>query len=326
MSTISRIYVRLPNWIGDVCMSLPSLAVLHNTGVPLVICARPWARDLLDGLPRQDFLAMSGKLWADRALVRSHRCANPAQTRNERGLLLPDSLSSAMVFRLAGLPCAGYRDDGRSLLLRWPVEKPDAAMHAVESWHYLTRQALLRWGLPADPQTPPAHLNLPLTQAHKAAAHEALAAKGLLNTPFVLIAPTATGLHKGRIKVWPGFDALTRTLQAQGYTVVMCPPTAEMPEALRNAPSAQCLPALSLGAFAALSAQAALVICNDSGVSHVAAAAAARQLTLFGVTNPERTGPWSPLANRLGSEQAWPSEHEVGKAALHLLSQTQPAR
>ncbi|WP_262357148.1 glycosyltransferase family 9 protein, partial [Bordetella pertussis] len=42
-------------------------------------------------------------------------------------------------------------------------------------------------------------------------------------------------------------------------------------EARRNAPSATLLPPLGLGAFAALAQRAALVVCNDSGVSHVAA-------------------------------------------------------
>ncbi|PTN44184.1 heptosyltransferase, partial [Achromobacter xylosoxidans] len=42
MSDISCLYVRLPNWVGDVCMSLPSLRALHASGLPLVICARPW--------------------------------------------------------------------------------------------------------------------------------------------------------------------------------------------------------------------------------------------------------------------------------------------
>ncbi|MFQ6685345.1 heptosyltransferase, partial [Bordetella pertussis] len=52
MTTISCIYVRLPNWIGDVCMSLPSLRTLQDSGAPLVVCARPWARDLLAGVPK----------------------------------------------------------------------------------------------------------------------------------------------------------------------------------------------------------------------------------------------------------------------------------
>jgi len=192
----------------------------------------------------------------------------------------------------------------------------------VQSWHYLTRQALSRWGLPAGPAQPGPTLDLPLTPAHQQAADQALAAAGLQAQRFVLIAPTATGLHKGKIKVWPGFDTLTRALQAHGHTVVMCPPPAETDEARRNAPTAQLLPPLSLGAFAALTARASLVICNDSGVSHVAAAASARELALFGVTRPGRTGPWSPRAVCVGSEEAWPSVDVVQQQAMTLLGET----
>lgn len=318
MPEISCLYVRLPNWVGDVCMSLPSLARLQETGLPLVLCARPWARDLLDGLKRQDFIAMQGRLWEDAGAVRRHRRGLGTGAR-PRGLALPDSLSSAAVFRLAGVPAAGYRDDGRSLLLRWPIAKPDAGLHAVQSWHYLTRAALQRWGLPAGSEQPDPELGLPLTAAHRQTADTLLRDARLADNPFVLIAPTATGLHKGKVKVWPGFDTLTRALQARGHTVVMCPPPAEVEEARRNAPTAQLLPAVPLGAFAALTARAALVVCNDSGVSHVAAAAGARQLTLFGVTNPARTGPWTPRAVCMGSERNWPHPAEVEREACALL-------
>ncbi|MFJ0673405.1 glycosyltransferase family 9 protein [Bordetella bronchiseptica] len=166
----------------------------------------------------------------------------------------------------------------------------------------------------------PALLDQPLTQAHRDAAGQLLQAQQLAGRPFVLIAPTATGLHKGKVKVWPGFDALTRALQERGQTVVMCPPPAEVAEARRNAPSATLLPPLGLGAFAALAQRAALVVCNDSGVSHVAAAVDARQLTLFGVTRPGRTGPWSPRAVCLGSETRWPGPEQVMEKSLELLS------
>lgn len=304
-------------------MSLPSLRTLQAAGLPLVICARPWARDLLDGVDKREFLPMLGKMGPDRATVGAHRRSLGAAGRHARGLLLPDSLSSALVFRLAGVPSAGYRDDGRSFLLRWPVAKPEAALHAVQSWHHLTREALGRWGLPTGPAEPAPTLDLPLTPAHENAAALALEAAGLAGQRFVLIAPTATGLHKGKVKVWPGFDTLTRALQARGHTVVMCPPPAETDEARRNAPTAQLLPPLPLGAFAALTARAALVICNDSGVSHVAAAAGARELTLFGVTRPSRTGPWSPRAVCVGSETAWPSSEVVEQRANAMLDDAQ---
>ena len=61
----------------------------------------------------------------------------------------------------------------------------------------------------------------------------------------------------------------------------------------------------------ALCKEAQLVIANDSGISHVAAAVGARQITLVGVTDPKRTGPWNPNAIVLGEENRWPTEEEV---------------
>ena len=318
MPDISAIYVRLPNWIGDVCMSLPSLEALLDTGVPVVVCARPWARDLLQGYPLADFLPMEKNWWPNRATVRTHIRAQ--SYRKPVGLILPDSLSSALSFRLAGLPSAGYRDDGRSLLLRWPIAKSEQSLHAVQSWYALTRQAILQWGLGAPQNEPTDNLGLRLTEAHAAAAKRVLLDAGVEEQRFVLIAPTATGLHRGRVKVWHGFEALTQQLQAAGHKVLMCPPPGETDIAQANAPSAQLLPPLGLGAFAKLTRLASLVICNDSGVSHLAAAAQAKQLTLFGVTSPGRTGPWSPHASCLGANDQWPTVDEVCKAATDLLN------
>ncbi|MCB5364833.1 heptosyltransferase [Pusillimonas sp. CC-YST705] len=301
------IFVRLPNWVGDVCMSLPSLALLSQTGRPVIVCARPWAQELLSGHTElHGFIPMSSKLWQDRAAVSQARAHQAA-----RGLLLPDSLSSALAFRLAGLPCAGYRDDGRSLLLRWPMNKPTQSLHAVQSWHHLTMNTLAQWQLPIHNREVPQELGLHTTEAQKQQAQAALVSVGLADQPFVLIAPTATGLHKGRIKVWSGFRELTSLLQAQGVKVAMCPPPSETGQARAAVPEAVCLPPLPLGAFATLTGMAALVVCNDSGVSHLAAAVNAPQLTLFGVTSPSRTGPWSPNAQCLGEMDAWPTVQTV---------------
>ncbi len=318
MSAPPAIYLRLPNWIGDVCMSLPCLDTLLLSGIPVIACGRPWARDLLAGYAIADFLPMSGQWRKDRATVQQHRRHH---YRRCAGLLLPDSLSSAMVFRFAGIPCAGYRDDGRSLILRWPINKPAGKLHAVESWHYLTRQAMRRWGLESPLDAPPSRLNLLLNDEHRRQCELALDQAGLRGRPFILIAPTATGLHHGKNKVWPFFDALTRRLQEQGHRVAMCPPPSEETAAKRNAPTAIRIPPLALGAFATLTKLAEAVVCNDSGVSHLAAAAHARQITLFGVTQRDRTGPWSDLAVCLGSDQGWPGLDETEASLARILSE-----
>lgn len=321
MSTISAIYVRMPNWIGDVCMTLPSLELLLDTGLPVVVCARPWARDLLEAYPLSGFVPMSGTWQHDRASVSAWRKKN--HHTHARGLLLPDSLSSAMVFRFAGIRCAGHRDDGRSLILQWPIAKAKQAMHAVESWHRLSRLALKRWDILPASHGVPAFLKLPLSQHHTKDARALMHKASLKPNGFTLIAPTAVGLHRGRNKVWDGFDQLTRYLQRQGHTVVMCPPAAEAEQARRNAPTAVCLPPLGLGAFAALTRYASVVVCNDSGVSHIAAAARAHQVTLFGVTAPGRTGPWTDRATCLGSESSWPDLEQVIGALDVFFQQTE---
>ena len=53
------------------------------------------------------------------------------------------------------------------------------------------------------------------------------------------------------------------------------------------------------------------MIANDSGVSHIAAAVGAKQITLVGVTDTKRTGPWNPDAIVLGENGRWPDVFDV---------------
>ncbi len=315
---LEPILIRLPNWVGDVCMCLPALARLKALHVQISVCARPWAKDLLAGMNIHSFIPVTGNFAKDLKELRTWHRAHPAY---KKALLLPDSLSSALLFKLAGFHSAGYKDDGRSLILRWAFNKPRPRPHATKSWFHLTELALASWNYDLTTQEIPAKLNLPLTQIHHDMSRAAMTHSGLKDQEFILIAPTAVGLHKGQVKVWPHFDALTRQLQADGLRVVMCPPPAEQAAAMIAAPTAQLLPALGLGPFAALTQRARLVICNDSGVSHVCAAANACQLTLFGVTNPERTGPWTPNTVNLGQNGHWPTPDTVIARVQQLLSQ-----
>ena len=302
------ILIRLPNWVGDVCMSLPVLDMLQRLNVPFSVCARGWAKDLLSGLTMEGFVPMSGRLLEDVFEVREWRKKHP---NYRHGLLLPDSLSSALCFRFAGLQSAGWRDDGRSLLLKWPLNKAPDPEHAVQSGFALAQQALQSWGINASAQVLPERLQLPLTKQHTQSAHDHLSAAGLKAGDFVLIAPTATGTHRGQAKVWSQFDAFTRILQNNGVRVAMCPPKSEQAGALRSVPTADLIEPLRLGGFCALTRLAKVVVCNDSGVAHLCAAVGSKQITLFGVTNPARTRPWTPDSVNLGQLGQWPTVGEV---------------
>jgi heptosyltransferase-2 len=146
---------------------------------------------------------------------------------------------------------------------------------------------------------------------------------GLKKGQFVLIAPTATGQHRGQKKVWPHFDALARVLQNNRVNVAMCPPESEQAAANRAAPTVGLIRPLNLGAFCALTRMASLVICNDSGVAHLCAAAGAQQLTLFGVTDANKTGPWNPESCNMGQNGSWPTAGEA-VARVQLLLTAKP--
>ena len=62
-----------------------------------------------------------------------------------------------------------------------------------------------------------------------------------------------------------------------------------------------------------------MVIANDSGVSHIAAAVGAKQITLVGVTDTKRTGPWNPDALVLGENGRWPEVSEVIDSLSNVL-------
>lgn len=298
-------------------MCLPALNLFKEFNVPLVICGRAWAKSLLAGLRTEGFIEMTSSTMGNVRALRQWRQEHPS---HQNAILMPDSFSSALCFRLAGYKTAGWRDDGRSLLLTWPQTKPSESLHAVEAWFELAKRTLQLWGYDTTQSSLPSSLQLPITNEHKQSAAAALREAGLKTGKFVLIAPTAAGQHQGKRKVWPHFDALARVLQNNRIKVAMCTPLSEQAQANRAAPTVDFIRPLDLGAFCALTRMAQLVVCNDSGVAHLCAAAGARQLTLFGVTEAARTGPWTQNACSMGQNGRWPTTGEVVTRAQQMMS------
>jgi heptosyltransferase-2 len=224
------------------------------------------------------------------------------------GLILPNSFGSALGFALAGVPSAGLAGDGRRMLLRWPIQDP-GPRHEVERFHTAAVGALRAWGSRGEFPVP-TDLGLPVTGEQEAHAQKDLREQGVAGA-YALLAPIATGLHHGQVKHWPHFAALMPELQQRGLQAVVAPPAQEA-DAVRTAmPEATLLRPVPLGVYAALAQRAAIVIANDSGSSHVAAAVGARQVTIFGVTDRKRSGPWSRRAVCVGDNGAWPDVAQV---------------
>lgn len=292
--------VRLPNWVGDVCMALPALNALESVGFRLHLAGKGWTNDLL-----------AGHGWSITPLPKPFGEARKslAAVKVRDGLLLTNSLGSALQFRLAGVRAVGHAAEGRSLLLARALAKPSPC-HEVQVFWRLAQATATHHGL-LLPESPPTALGLRLTEAHHAQATAALAN---IPGPFVALAPLAAGTINGQPKLWPGFPLLARLLTSEGIALVACPGPGEEAATVEAVPGARLLPGLKLGAYAAVLTRALVTVANDSGPMHLAAATGSPVIGLFGVSDPARTRPWQGTA--LGSPTGWPRVEDVMREIL----------
>lgn len=301
---MTPLIVRLPNHLGDACMSIAALDALAANGYALNLVGRPWAASL--------FAAYDWPIVAMRGRRADHVRALRAAAHGARGLLFTNSFSTALEFRLAGIAATGYARGWRSLLLEKSVAL-DPNDHMVEYYHRLASTLI------SSPPPVPASLHLRVSADASKRARAALATVGAAGS-YVVLCPVAVGLHHGKVKAWDGFTRLNGDLIARGLTVVALPGPGETAEVRGALPGAAVLAESDVGTFAALLAGARLVVANDSGPGHLAAAVGAPLVSVFGVTEPEKTRPWGASVRMVGSGAGWPRYDEVRAAVDAVLA------
>lgn len=310
--------VRLRNWVGDVVLSVPTLQRLERAGYRLTLVGKRWAADLLAGHGWRVH-ELEGSWRARVAQLRALRDA--AVPGNDAGsgapldaLVFPYSFSSALEMRLAGLRAVGYAHEGRGLLLAHSVARPALRHEMAVYWHL--GSALL--GAPAPA---PAWPQLQLAPAHLEQA-AALRRRHALRAGYVVICPFAGGTFDKLDKAWPGFaDYAARVLPPLGRDVAICPgPGDEEALAARDYAGCVQLRGIGLGAYAALLRDAALVVANDTGPGHLAAAVGAPLVSVLGPTDAAQWGARGPRVHIVQGHGGWPSGDAVHAAALELLA------
>ena len=301
-----NVLCHLPNHVGDCCMTLPALRLLEASGFTPMLTGKRWAEDLMSGMGWR-FDPIEGHVTEDLHRIRyisNHLGPRPL------GLLFPNSFSSALLFSIGRVRNAGFPTDGRRFLLDKVVEEP-GTMHEVERFFRLAHGAIKAWGGTPAWDSVPEELGMRLLARHEAAARNLMAEHGIPEN-FALLAPIARGLHHGKEKQWKHFNELCGPLRDMGIEPIVFPSVREEEANHAACPNARILPPTTLGNYAALAKRARIVIANDSGISHVAAAVSANQITLLGVTDPARTRPWNSKAVCLGnSTDGWPSLEQV---------------
>ena len=107
---MSTILCRLPNHVGDCCMCLPALRLLEASGYTPALVGKRWAEDLMAGMSWR-FDPIEGHVTEDLNRIR-YLVKNAGATR---GLLFPNSFSSALLFKIGRVQTTGLSTDGRSL-------------------------------------------------------------------------------------------------------------------------------------------------------------------------------------------------------------------
>ena len=280
MEAPRTLLIRLPNPVGDVVMTTPLLRVLRERlpETRLIVAGKPVFGSLLAGLDTIDaFVPLPSGVRAQARVLRPIGA--------ELALILPNSWSSALATRLAGIPVRiGRRAQGRGALLsvRLPAVGPARPMTRV----YLEMLAALRIPVPSVGAEPRAELVVPPE-----------AGDGEAN--WIGVAP---GAAFGPSKCYP-LDQLVPAVvelceKAQARPLLIGAPSeqdqlAETAAALRQAGLESELPEPGdLAAAKRRIARCALLVTMDSGARHIAAALGVPQVVLYGPTHPE----WSAHA------------------------------
>ena len=301
--------VRLRNWVGDVILGVPALQLLHDHGYALELVGARWADALLKGQgwpvharPGADS-PLRERVAQLRALREHARARDPGFDRRENALVLPTSFSSAMEMRLAGLKAVGYAQEARGLLLKRSEPITYGGHALISYWELACRFLRIE-------QPPPATIALRTDAADQQQADQVLAAHDV-RQDFIVICPFAGGLFEAQQKTWPAFAEFTQALLRSGRDVVACPGPGEDSIITELHPGVKLLAGVRLGAYGGLLRRAALVVSNDTGPAHLAAAVGAPVLSVLGPTKPEQWAPWGPTVEVVRRWPQWPTVDEV---------------
>ena len=294
-----KILVVGPSWIGDTLLAQPLFRLLHNThdDAAVDVLSPQWTLPLLARMPevRRSILNPFGhgelRLGARRALG--------IQLRDEsydRAIVLPNTLKSALVPYFAGIPLrTGFRGE-----LRWGLLNDVRRLDEHATPRLAQRYAALA-GPPGAAPMPLPEVRLRVDESIRRAT---LARLGLEAAPRA--AALCPGAEYGPAKRWPvtHFAELAKSLAAKGYAVwlVGSAKDRELGEAIVELSGNGCrnlCGKTSLDEAVDVLASSEVVVSNDSGLMHVAAALGKRLVALYGSSTPDYTPPLSGNATTL---------------------------
>jgi len=288
---MKKAVVVLPNWLGDFIMALPSLLGALEEERTLLLGPKPFYTLLEGRYPPECYLALTkrgrGKVFQGARLL----LTRPV----DRAALLPNSLLSALMCLLGGVPRTwGLPTDGRRFLLHRRVPLPPGPIHQAEIYHHILEKADLYrpWEGPI----------IHTSHQAKEKAQELWNKEGMEGEKVVVIHPFSS--KEPRTWLPSRFHELVKRFIQRNLRVILLGSPRERKKAqaiLEGLRGVVNLTALEwgLGEMAAILERASLFIGNDSGPGHLAAAVGTPTITIHGSTAPHLTGPRGERAHHI---------------------------
>lgn len=289
-----RILIVAPSWIGDTLLAQPLLRRLHDKlgRVSIDALAPPWCAPLLARMPEIDEVIASPFAHGELKLRARWKLGRElAQRKYDQAIVLPNSFKSALIPFFADIPLrAGYVGESRYGLLNL-VHKLDQVKLPLMAERYA--QLAEKPGAELQRPLPPVRLEVdPVNTARTTARLDLDRSR-----PIAAFCP---GAEYGPAKRWPArhFAALAHELAQRNYAIwlIGSGKDAELGEEIRAQSGGVCenlCGKTDLASAIDLLSCAAVVVSNDSGLMHVAAALGKPLIALYGSSSPAHTPPLS---------------------------------
>lgn len=295
---MNKILVMGPSWVGDMVLaqSLFKQLKIDQPDCQITVAAPAWTLPLLERMPEvSQAIALPFK-HGDLALRERFKLGKRLSTQGfTQAILLTNSLKSAILPWAARIPVrTGFKGEMRYGLVNdmRPLDKT-ILKKTVERFVALGRakNAPLPAQLPLPSLQADTHRATALMQQHNIAAS---------NAPILGLCP---GAEYGEAKRWPAeyYAEVANHALNQGWQVWLFgsekdqPVTANIQQLTRQ----KCVDLAGktkLGDAIDLMSRCHMVISNDSGLMHVAAALDKKLIAIYGSSDPKHTPPMHPQA------------------------------
>lgn len=295
MANSQKILVVGPSWVGDMLMthSLFRLLKQENPAVIIDVLAPAWSLGLLQRMPEvRNSIVLPFKhgelrLWQRYIFGRQFRSEAYDQV-----IFIPNSFKSVFAVMAARIPKrTGW--NGKELPRRWFLND---GRNLDTKKYPLMVQRFMALGLPADRALPDA-IPFPQLQISSKSVEESLA-KHQLEKPVKPLLIVAPGAEFGPSKRWPAeyFADIANEKLRQGWQVWLVGSIKDAPiaEKIQDLSSQQCINLCGktdLAAVIDLMSLGTIVVSNDSGLMHMAAALQRPVVGIYGSTPATVTPP-----------------------------------